>query len=308
VVNYQGITNVFGVFVDGSLAMGMTTNVVYVPNQLEVASNLNVDGSLSIGGSSFDSNGNLGMQGNLSFFGSDQSINFDGTGSSIAGNNVGAAGIQINTAGNGVAIDGNFAATGSEKLTILRGSVNPDGSVSGGTNFSVTYIPPGTGGVNFLFPVTCQNGANSFTVANDASSSFPTGLWMKLGAGFYQVTGVNINPLEGGGVTSTIQFLPVFSGSSGSYQPVRNMTLYPTYTVSFTNVFSVPPTVLISGSGAWPTQQVVYPNFLITAWSAFLDYSQPITSTNFGVMVDDVGAYPGPGPGIGFSFVAIGPR
>jgi hypothetical protein len=336
--NYQSFSNVFGIFANGNLVLGLSTNGILANGNFQ-ANNLNAS-QLSLttqldmgngiiyfsgtngGGASLASDGNMGLfaggnvtvQNALNFGNNGGSFTTDGMGgitsqNSLTISNLTVTGNQLNTHGNGLLLDNYLVpAAPGERLAILRGQVNPNGGSSGGTNFTVTYIPPGTGGYTFYPSVTVQNGGSSFTVANDQTGVFQNSLWMEINGGFYQVTGTTINSLQGGGVTTTVSFLPAFGGTTGTYPAIRNMTLYPTYTINFTNIFSGIPNVIISGGGSMPTQQNFFSSAApVSIAQAVLDYSQTRTSHSFGVMVYS-GYNPIAAPGYGFEFIAVGPR
>ncbi len=305
VFNSNGYTNVFSFSVNGSFILGLTTNEVYVPNKLEVQNELQVDNELDVSSNLNVSGGvaasNLTIGGSASFGSVNVNSNLT-VGSNI--NLTGGQSISVNSLG-GIDVDSNaiITATGNENLRLVRGSVNGDGSIAWGTNFAVTYIPPGTGGTIQGISFACTNGIGTITANGDVSTNFQEGLWLEIGNGLYQVGSILVVSSMGP-TTTVIGINPSFYGLTGNYDPVKGMTLWPSYTVTFSAPFTAPPVVILGGGRFYPTA------FSNNSWQIGLDASQVVTGNSFGVAnVLNSGILPAIStPPSGFAFIAVGDR
>ena len=91
-------------------------------------------------------------------------------------------GARYETAGAGLKVDGSFATTGDEKLVIVRGVVNGDGTISSGSGFSVSSPSAG------LYDVTFNKPFSSAPVVTLSAHNDPGS----------PVRGVSINTASGG--------------------------------------------------------------------------------------------------------------
>ena len=108
-----------------------------------------------------------------------------------------SGGARYETAGAGLTVDGAFAATGAEKLSIVRGVVNGDGSIAQGTGFTVSSPAAGRYDVSFS---RSFSGAPVVTLSAHNSPANP-------------VLGVSIDTSVGG-VTGSAFHLFVSEGST----------------------------------------------------------------------------------------------
>lgn len=98
-----------------------------------------------------------------------------------------AGGARYETGGAGLKVDGAFAATSDEKLVLIRGVINGDGTISSGSGFGVSSPSPGRYDVSFTKPFSSAP-VVTLSAHNDPGSP---------------VRGVNINTADGG-VTGSV--------------------------------------------------------------------------------------------------------
>lgn len=108
-----------------------------------------------------------------------------------------SGGARYETAGAGLKVDGAFAATGAEKLSLVRGVVNADGSIGQGTGFTVSSPAAGRYDVTFG---GAFSGAPVVTLSAHNSPASP-------------VRGVSIDT-SAGGVTGSAFHVFVSEGST----------------------------------------------------------------------------------------------
>jgi hypothetical protein len=191
-----------------------------------------------------------------------------------------------------------FGAADSARIagqTVIRGSVNPDGTISGGTGFTVDFIPTGSNGITL--PSAASVTSNSNIVTGTGFNTLVPFQYIMLGNVFYRIASIqNANQL-------TLNRL--YSGPSGSVPLVKQMTLYPRYTITLTGPPSfdsgVTVTLATHGSGVQQSSEDASTNV------AMLDDTVSNSGNAFSVIISSPGHEPSnPGPNVPFEFVAIG--
>jgi len=213
--NFQGFSNVFGIFDNNSLVLGMSTNGCMMNGDFEVAGDLSVDGSLSPstvnfedGGSiSGDGHGGLNVNGTVGFEngGSISSdghggLNINGTVDYLTLGNLSLNSLNLsgNLSANSItATNGTLALGNYPDWTLISSDGNGGFSVEGG-GIGGTDIGPGginlTGGINI----------NSGTVVIPPNGNI-TCMWIN-GFGLNVTNGISCSYLNCSGVVSAQSF------------------------------------------------------------------------------------------------------
>ena len=126
--NFAGHSNVFGIFNNGSVMLGMSTNGSMINGNFEVTGNLNVDGGLSPGSLNFNNGGSISGNGQGGF-------NFNGLVENLSANNLSAGTMTANNL--------NLSSDLSANDLSVNNNVSANNlNITGGT-FSWALIPIG---------------------------------------------------------------------------------------------------------------------------------------------------------------------
>jgi hypothetical protein len=212
--NYEGHSNVFGIFDNGSLMLGMSTNGSMINGDFEVNGGLNVDGDFSPASLNFQGGGTISGDGRGGF-------NINGIVDNLSANNLSASNITANggfgmngTNGGWVVqmdSNGNLSANGNvnvNNLTVTSGTLAlgdyPDWSFiysdgNGGLNIGETTIEPD--GISTLGEINVNNGTVTISPNGDIHANWFNGL------GVNASIGVTCAYLTASGVVSAQSFV-----------------------------------------------------------------------------------------------------
>ncbi|MEP7016216.1 MAG: hypothetical protein ABI925_12315 [Verrucomicrobiota bacterium] len=192
-----------------------------------------------------------------------------------------------------------FGAADSARIsgqTVVRGSVNPDGSISGGDGFSVDFLPAGSNGVTLPSPVSVTSNSAIVTGSGFNSQLVPF-KYIMLANVIYRIASIQND--------SQLTLTRLYNGPSGSAPLVKNMTLYPRYTVTLTGPpsFNNGVTVTLAAHGSGVQQNGENPSTNV----AMLDDTVSNPGNAFSVLISSPGFEPSvPGLSVPFEFIAIG--
>lgn len=196
----------------------------------------------------------------------------------------------------------NTVTSNEPNITIIRGIGAFDGTILRGTGFSVAFSPAGDGGA-VIDQVFVTGGS---AVVHGDSSRVAIGAWIKIfnsdtpDSQFYQVISKTSS--------FTYNLHRLYSGTSSgitvSAQVITGMTLFPTYTVTFTTPFGEEPLVYlpsssqsIQGSGGQGLSAIL----------TLRDTSAPHSQSTFRVLISTELLIPNiPGLSTNWDFIAIG--
>ena len=187
---------------------------------------------------------------------------------------------------------------------VLRGSVQPTGDVAGGSGFSVTFTPAGSGGMALPGEVSVINNQAQVTAAAGQSPAFDSqvvaGQYLRIADAFVVVASV-----QGPSLLTLTQ--PYAGATDSSIVAIRDMALFNAYDVAFDLAFAEAPTVVLSAQGAAPAPgQTAAVNLMQ------LDVghpSGPVDKEGFRTFLfqSPFGPYM-PGGTAQWEFIAVGPR
>jgi hypothetical protein len=131
----------------------------------------------------------------------------------------------------------------------VRGTVQPDGTISSGTGFGVKFFPAGDGGTELPGKVSVLQGSTSVAAASGQNPDFQNqvspGQYLMIDGGFVLVASV-----------SSATQLTLKQGYGGATNAnaiaTRDMTLFNAYAISFDDAFGDTPTVVLTAQGQTP--------------------------------------------------------
>jgi len=144
-------------------------------------------------------------------------------------------------------------ALGAEQLAqpssdvIVRGTVGGDGTLLGGTGFSVRYTAPGSGGTELPGRVSVVQNSVVVTAAAGQSPDFQN----EVTAGQYLLIDGQFVVVDQVQSPNQLTLEQLYGGATNpSIAVTRDMTLFNSFAVSFDTPFIETPTVVVSAQGS----------------------------------------------------------